>query len=114
MIKALEEATGLTCYPFLSSSIGECIVYTYEPIMDDGIKKQDRLTIRLITKDIPTAIEKVKAIKQLLLTIGDQKNELLDILSVEQNRGGTLKHEATGMVHTMMYFYLINKSEVIR
>lgn len=111
IIKTIEETTGLSCYPLLTDAIGECIVYTYEPIADDGVKKQDRLTIRIITEHIPEGRMYSAQIRNLLLTIGDS-SKIEDILNCYINGGGTIRDNDTHYLHTIEYYYITSKSEV--
>ena len=52
MLDAIEQLTGLTVFPNLSTSTDECIVYSLEQVSDDGVKKTERFTVRIITKDM--------------------------------------------------------------
>lgn len=106
-INKIEQETGLAVIPFLSTnSSQECIVYTVESFQDDGIKKTDRISLRIITKNIEKAMEVAAIIKQLLLHYDENSQCVL-------NGGGTLLDEITHMRHTLLYFYLTEKSEVI-
>lgn len=112
MIRTIEEATGLPVYPFLSHVQGEGIVYTIEPQSDDGIKQQERLTIRIVADTLAKGREYSTMVKNCLLTVGDKPRKSLGILECHLNGGGSLKDEQTKMTHIILYFYVTRISEV--
>lgn len=106
----IESATGLECYPFFVDDLDEYVVYTVEPYTDDGIKATDRLTVRVISSDIPNGLLISNRIKQAFITIGDNSKE--NNLQCVLNGGGSLRDNDTKKIHTIMYFYITRKSEV--
>ena len=113
MLDAIEQITGLTVFPNLSTSTDECIVYSLEQVSDDGVKKTERFTVRIITKDMVKADIVANQVKQLLLTVGDNTKEEFDILECVQNGGGVLYDKETKMNHSILIFYFTKKSEVL-
>lgn len=109
IIKTLQEVTKLPVKPFGIDSLDECIIVSPVPQTDDGAVKTWRLELRLITKTLENA-EKIKPlILSALVTKGDEPK--LNYLSCFQNGGGSLK-DPNGTVHSIMYFYITQKSEV--
>lgn len=79
-------------YPFgEGSTVSECIVYEFYTASDNGIKATDVLMIDAIGFSIGKALAIIERVKDLLLTLGDEKltNK---VLKVEQNGGGSLKN----------------------
>lgn len=111
IIKAIETATQIPVKPFGTETIEKCICYTIYPISDDGVVAQDRLELRLITNTLSEADELKKAILKILLTIGD--TEKYNYKSCIVNGGGQLKDFNTNTIHTILYFVITRKSEVI-
>lgn len=113
VLSIIEKETGLKCYPLITDAIGDCIVYTFEPVSDDGIKQQNRLTLRIITKHIPEAMRANALIRSALLTIGDY-SKVNEILDCAISGGGNLYDKATQTYHNIYYYYLTTKSEVMQ
>lgn len=93
----------------------ECVVYSYSPKTDDGIKALYQLTLRIICKGRKEAtlmrIENMKkAIQNKIITIGD--NPLTEnILSVYQNGGGVMVDYDTDTTHEIMYYDIVYKED---
>ncbi|MDD3502508.1 MAG: hypothetical protein PHE63_00255 [Eubacteriales bacterium] len=81
------------------------IVYTYSPITDDGIKRLDRLEIRIISEDYSHALAVDEAITACLLTAGDNSKDN-KILNINKNGGGSLKDDNTQTYH-LFSFYIV-------
>lgn len=91
----------------------DCVVYSYSPRTDDGVKALYQLSLRIICKGRNEAalvrVEKMKrAIQSKIITLGD--NPLTqNILNVYQNGGGVMVDYDTDTTHEIMYYDIIYK-----
>jgi hypothetical protein len=85
-------------YPFSAPLKDKCIVYTFSPVTDDKILRQDRLEVRTIAKDLETATAIESRVRALLLTLGDTA------IQIGLNGGGTLEDMKTGTYHLISTF----------
>lgn len=109
LINHIEELTGLNIYPYAHHVPNEeCITYELDTVYDDGIKHQDRLTLRVTSSKIKTCYETLGKVRRSILTIGDEKNEYG--LDINVNGGSTFKDPDTDKYHLINYFYLTNRS----
>lgn len=95
--------TDKKIYMYETTRSNNCIVYNFIPVTDDGIKAQSRLDITCISKNYDTAYIMLERIKQLLITIADD-HLTNNILTIEQNGGGSLKD---GEVHKLKAFFVV-------
>ena len=109
IVSALESATSLRVYPFWTDELKECIVYEWTPRSDDGSKQNAQLMIRIKTKSMARAESIAKAVKNAILSLGDEKK---NGAWCKQDGGGTLKNEATGFIDYIMYFDLVFRSDI--
>ena len=109
IVSALESATSLRVYPFWTDELKECIVYEWTPRSDDGSKQNAQLMIRIKTKSMARAESIAKAVKNAILSLGDEKK---NGAWCKQNGGGTLKNEATVFIDYIMYFDLVFRSDI--
>ena len=109
IVSALESATSLRVYPFWTDELKECIVYEWTPRSDDGSKQNAQLMIRIKAKSMARAESIAKAVKNAILSLGDEKK---NGAWCKQNGGGTLKNEATGFIDYIMYFDLVFRSDI--
>ncbi|MEL7646979.1 MAG: hypothetical protein AAGU76_02745 [Sedimentibacter sp.] len=81
------------------------IVYDYVDLTSNKIIGQARLTLTINTLkvDYDLNLEIVSKVKQLLLTLADEKLNN-DILTVEQNGGGMLENQETSTIHNKIIF----------
>ena len=79
------------------------IVYEYSELTNNKVVGQARLTLTIITKDYEINQKAYKRVKQLLLTLGDEKlnNEILEIAL---NGGGTLYNKESSTIHNKAIF----------
>lgn len=111
-IKTLLDGTAADyhIYPLETTYLGDCIVYDCVPVSDDKIQRRDRLQIVVIAATLSKAIEIEEAVKNALLTFGD--NSLTNnILKVQQNGGGSLYDSARKKNHRILYFDIITRRE---
>lgn len=97
-----------------TDKIEDCVVYGYNDVYNDNIKKSARLTFNIITKGLTEnsaikAEEMKNKINSVILTFGDEPltNK---ILSVVQNGGGQLENSETQTLHTIIYYDVIYKA----
>lgn len=110
IIPILEQETNLPVKPFGIDSLDECIIYTMVPQTDDGAVQTWRLELRLITKTLARADELKTKILSALVNKGDSQ-KINGILNCELNGGGCME-DPNGTIHTLMYLYITEKSEV--
>lgn len=105
LLDLIEEATGQDLV-FMERDITEGIVYNIIPITNNGVKRQDKLEIRIISKNISTINELHDKINSVLLTVGDSVDPT--IRKITLNGGGLLKQPESELLHHLSYYY-INK-----
>lgn len=113
IISILKNDPKLSKYPikpFGQLKVGKGITYDFNTISSNGIKAIDRLSITSIAYSIGESLEIISRVKQLLLTIGDDK--LTDkILKVNQNGGGSACNTVDGknMYHFTAIFNITRR-----
>lgn len=107
IIRAIEQAVNIPVYPLESTKLGEQIIYTPNPISDNGCVKVTRLQLNIIGKSLANIESYDKAIRTALLNIGDT-NKIDDINKIEINGGGTLTSEIG--VHRLIYLVITERS----
>ena len=110
IIPILEEVTNLPVRPFGIDSLDECLIYTMVPQTDDGAVQTWRLELRLITKTLAKADELKTKILSALVNKGDSQ-KIKGILDCRLNGGGCME-DPNKTIHTIMYLYITEKSEV--
>lgn len=106
---ALQALINGKIYPFsVPLEALPAIVYTFTPSIDDGIKEQNKLEIRIITRDYQQGLAIDSAVRRILLTIGDKPLNN-SILSASLNGGGTLQDTASGLIHMFTFYNLLNR-----
>ena len=89
IINILKQDTELTDNVFMNDTdyIGECIVYSYSQLTNNGIIAQSRLEIDCINKNYEQGYIMLEKVQELLLTLGDRKLTE-NIIEITQNGGG--------------------------
>lgn len=107
VIIALLKANNVQIEAFESHKVPS-IAYTFTNLTSDKVKRQDRLELTIIEKDYLKALQKSEQLKEILLTLGDDRLQD-DILSVELNGGGTLRDHTTKCIHIKQIYILKSK-----
>lgn len=98
-------------YAFYGKS-DTCISYKITPVLSDGIKAQDKLEINCISTDFQTAENLLFRVKEILLTVGDEKwND--EILNISLNGGGMLFDGKTKQYILKAYFIFLTKERML-
>lgn len=104
----IKSATGISPVRDVMDLNGQDgIVFSLETISNDGVKREDRITIDIVTSSL-SDVDDIKKDVESLITIGDKSNEMG--LTVYQNGGGHLWDETLKKHHTIMYLYALNKN----
>lgn len=111
VIKEIESVVDIPVRPYGIDVIDEAVCYTLTPLTDDGAVATDRLEIRIITRTVAKAQDLRQAVVNALVTVGDNSKD--SYLSCTLNGGGNLWDDNTKLSHTILYFYITMKSEVI-
>lgn len=111
LLKAIENATGIKPIPLGTEKIEKCIVYNLAPVSDDGLVRQDRLQLRIITNSFEEAMEIGAKISKAVINFGDEA-KLHGITNIVQNGGGSMKDYNTDTVHYWIFLQITKKSEV--
>lgn len=90
------------------TDLGECIVYDFTSVSADKITATNRLEIHIVTNTIEKGLQAEQAVKDVLLTFGDEKLSQL-IRDVYLNGGGSLYDEERKKHHKILYFYIKSK-----
>lgn len=94
---------------FLNNTLvkDNCITYKYVPLLNDAIKMQSRLEIDCISSNYENAMQILKRVQELLLTIGDAplRNNLIEIT---QNGGGYVFDEEI-KVHKFKAIFILKE-----
>lgn len=109
VINKLTESTSLPIRLISNDKVEECLVYNITPINDTGVKRQDRLEIKIIGFDLEKIELEDKKIRQALLSIGDRYD---DFNKIELNGGGLFKDPDIGALTKSSFYIMTTKSEV--
>ena len=109
IINIVEKATELPVKPLIADTSKECILYNWTVFSDDGVKCQNRLELRIITKTVAKAEEAKQRIIESLVNFGDRM-EIEDIYNCDVNGGGQVFEYDTEMIHTYIYFSILTRS----
>lgn len=111
ILDLIEEVTGLPVRFSRTTIIEPCIVYTVNPVSDNGIKAVDMLSIRIIHNSVGECYKADTKIRKALLDMSyDNKN----YTKIRLNGGGYTSHEETRTTHKMAFYYITRKSEVLQ
>lgn len=99
VINAIKQSVSIPIIPLESNNRGEQVIYCFNPISDDGVKKVYSLKLNIIAKSLSNAETYDLAIRKALLNFGDTC-PVSGINKIELNGGGTLTSEAG--VHRIM------------
>lgn len=110
IIKAIEQATSLPVRPLFSDTIEDCVTYKIVPHSDNGAVAVTQLELRIITKTLAASQTAKSAILSALVTVGDQSK--LGYNQCYLNGGGQIYDYDTKTIHTILYLYITQKSEV--
>lgn len=103
---AVQAQLGNRIYPFHTSDPSQdCIVYTPVPLEDDKVKETWRIEITTITKTLENSMSIDNAIRNALLTLGDE-TLTSGIMQVALNGGGNLFNYETNTYHNTGYYYI--------
>jgi len=102
---------NLKIYSMGTTYIGDCIVYNYIQLLNDGIKAQDRLEITVHSNNEAKANQIVDRVKQLLITVGDWQ-KVNGILEISQSGGGSLFDDETKVFKVKAFFVVKSKSKI--
>ena len=94
-------------YPLNTEFKGDCIVYTYTPLIADETTEQGRFEVNIISEDMFKALEILEQVKKCLITFGDElKTE--HIFEISQNGGSTPTQSDIGTYHVFGFFSVKN------
>ena len=96
------EVTGLPVRPFWTDEAGDCVLYRWYCLRDDGRTARCRLELRLITGEAETALAKEGPIRRALVDLGDDGK--FPGASIVQSGGEALRSAETGAIHTLFDF----------
>lgn len=93
-LKQLLNATKLDPKIYTTGRIysGDCLVYSYVPLISDGVIIQSRIEINCYSSDYVKGYKLLRAVQRLLITVGDSTLNNT-ILNIEQNGGGYIFDE---------------------
>lgn len=111
LLQIIEKASGLPIYPYSTDTPASCIVYQWQCLSDHAAASQWRLQVRIICQTLEEVLEVEKAVKLALLMPGDVP-KIPGLKSIEHSGGGTLKDYETRTMQGIMYFDIVQKSEV--
>lgn len=97
--------------PIGTEEIEDCVCYIIYTEEDNGAVRQDRLELRIISFDLDTIYKTENALKNALISIGDNK-KISKFESIAVDGGGLFKDYETNVIEMMLYFTIICKSEV--
>lgn len=103
LLDAIEEATGVDLV-FMERDLSKGIVYNLLPITNDGIKRVDKLEIRIIDNKISDINNLHDEINSVLLARGDRVDPTISKITL--NGGGLLKQPESELYHHLAYYYI--------
>lgn len=114
IVDILASATDLPLRLIHNDKIEECVIYKITPINDNGIKRQDRLEIKIVGYDLEQVELQDLKIRKALLSFGDREDYFT---SIELNGGGMIgggldKDQYTDTLTKYSFYILTSKSEV--
>lgn len=114
IVDLLAKATNLPLRLFHNDKLEECVIYNITPVNDNGIKRQDRLEIKVVGFDLEQVELQDSKIRKALLTFGDRNDYFT---SIELNGGGMTgggldKDQYTDTLTKYSFYILTSKSEV--
>lgn len=109
VINKLKGSTDLPIRLISNNEVEECLIYNITPLNDNGVKRQDRLEVKLIGFDLEKIEIEDKKIRRSLLSIGDRNDEFNKI---ELNGGGLFNDPDIGALTKSSFYILTSKSEV--
>lgn len=101
-------ASDTKIYPFSTAKMDNSITYIVTPILDEDVKRTDRVEIHIVSKDLSNAHAIDNRVRTLLKTLGDTPNG--NFLQVSINGGGSLEDIATETYHLITYYYITQRS----
>lgn len=110
LLDLIEEVTGLKVVFGFTTKPEPCIVYTVNPVSDNGIKSVDMLSLRIIHNSVGECYKADKEIRKALMDMDFDKTVYTKI---RLNGGGYTTHEDTNTIHKMAFYYITKKSEVL-
>lgn len=109
VINKLKDSTNLPIRLISNNKVEECLIYNITPLNDNGIKRQDRLEIKIIGFDLEKIELEDNKIRKSLLSIGDRDDEFNKI---ELNGGGLFNDPDIGALTKSSFYIITTKSEV--
>lgn len=114
VVNILANATSLPLRLISNDKVEECVIYKITPINDNGIKRQDRLEIKIVGYDLEQVELQDLNIRKALLSFGDREDYFT---SIELNGGGMMgggmdKDHFAGTLTKYSFYILTSKSEV--
>lgn len=111
LLNLIEEVTGLPVYFSHTKTVHPCIVYTVNPVSDNGVKAVEQLSLRIIHNSVKECYTADLKLRESLLGWDVTKGEYTKI---RLNGGGYTTHEETKTVHKLSFYYITKKSEVMK
>lgn len=111
IIDAIEEATGLKPKPFYTDKVEKCIVYSFQPLWNDGAVEKIKLQIRIIAATLEESAKIAGQISKKLINLGDTA-KLNGYRNIILNGGGEMKDYNTDTINYIQYYEILKKSEV--
>lgn len=111
LLNIIKTETGINPKPISTSHIGTSIVYKFITLLDDGVKKQDKLEINIISLDLEEIESIDKAIRRGILKAGENKHN--GYLKAELMGGGLLQNADSDFIEKLLIYNITTRSEVI-
>lgn len=106
ILKPTNKKPGI--YLLSTTDMMDCMVYSWELLSSDGIIKNYKFKVIVITDDYDIGQELIEAINKELITIGDTSKHF-KMLECNQNGGGLMDNFETNKVHATRYYYIKSK-----
>jgi len=104
IISAIKKSVSIPLIALESDKTGEQVIYTFNPISDNGIKKAYNLKLNIVANSLANAETYDLAIRKAILNVGDSC-PVDGIQKIELNGGGTLTSVAG--VHRITNYTII-------
>ena len=110
LLNIIKDSTGIMPRPLTTSHLGTSIVYKFMSLLDDGVKKQDKFEVSIISMNLEEIESLDSVIRKAILKAGENKHS--DYLKAEIIGGGLLQNEGNDFIEKLLIYNITTRSEL--
>ena len=110
LLNIIKAATGIMPRPLNTSHLGTSIVYKFMSLLDDGVKKQDKFEVSIISMNLEEIESLDLAIRKGILKAGENKHN--NYLKAEIIGGGLLQNSDNDFIEKLLIYNITTRSEL--